>query len=280
MKFFKNKLHISKRELSSIVAFSFSIFILSFYRLVLFLKEELMVAVENGFQLSNFDILFSFQSTGIIDAYSFTFVIIPIFVLLVLFSIDYNNKTIRLIRYKNRKNLWNKNTAMILTSALLLSLLLVLGGYLVSGVILNGYNNTWNTEKGLPYLLYGTSKIWKNLSELLVSYKVLFIFGVTTFLGLSFVGLLVSTLKMLIHNIYVFFIIMAVLIIDIFGVFKFKILLGIAVSPIAWLHHDKILLYNIYFFVGAFVLYFIGRYINSTKDQGIVKAFFKGGVSS
>lgn len=274
MRLFKKRSYLSSRELYIILVFCIVIFILSLYRPLLFIKEDLNVAINSGFKLSNFDILCCFQTNnGLIDFQSYMFIIIPLFSALIIYIIDTNNSLLKIIKYKDRNTVWNKNILLILISAFLLSTLLVIGGYLVSGVILKGFNNTWNTELGLPYKIYGTTEIWSGLSNLLVTYKVILIFWITTFLGLSFIGVFICTFKLFIRNVYVYIIIIAVLFSDFYNVINFIIILKISINSNNWLHTSSIIINNIYFLVGFFVLYFWGRYINSQKDQGIAKKY-------
>jgi len=102
MKLFKKRNFISSRELYTILIISILIFILSLYRPLYFIKGQLNSAIANGYQLSNFDILCSFEENGLLDAFSFAFVIIPIFSALMIYVIDTNNSLIRVIRYKDR----------------------------------------------------------------------------------------------------------------------------------------------------------------------------------
>ncbi len=271
MKLFKKRNFIFSRELYTILIISILIFILSFYRPLYFIKGQLNSAIANGYQLSNFDILCSFEENGLLDAFSFAFVIIPIFSALMIYVIDTNNSLIRVIRYKDRNKIWNRNILLVLVSAFLLSTLLVFGGYLASGLFVKGYNNTWNTELGLPYIIYGMTKIWPKLSSLLVTYKVIPIFWITIFLGLSFIGIFICTAKLFIRNVYVYAGIIAIVFGDIYGIFGIKLMLGVSMSSRNWLYPNSIIIGNMYFIIGIFVLYFMGKYINSKKDQGIAK---------
>ncbi|MFR1709713.1 MAG: hypothetical protein ACLSV2_12495 [Clostridium sp.] len=262
---------ISLRELRIIIGFCIVIFLLSFYRPLRFLKDNINIALDNNFQLSNFDILSSFQDVGNVDFISYMYIIIPLFVTLIIYVVDTNNGLIRMIRYGDRNRIWNKNILLILASSFLLSILLVIGGYLVSGIILGSYKNLWNTETGLPYLLYGKTKIWGNLSQLLVSHKVIFIFWIMTFLGLSFIGAFICTIKLFIRNIYVYIILIAIAFGDFFNIFNFSLIAKISVSQREWTHPQSITFNIIYFLVGFLIFYFYGKYINSQKDQGITK---------
>lgn len=272
MKLFKKKFYISSQELSTILIFSLVIFILSFYRPIHLIEIYLNYSINDGLQLSNFDFLRSFGDyDGLIDYKNYILIIIPLFSVLIIYLIDTNNVLLKTIRYKNRNEVWNKNIFLIIISAFLLSILLVIGGYLISGVFLKGYNNTWNSELGLPYKLYGTTEIWSSLSSFLVTYKILLVFWTTTFLGLCFIGIFICTFKLFIPNTCVFFITIVMTIGDAIQGLKFNFIMGIEITSSNWVHTISIIANNIYFLVCFFVLYFWGRYIYSQKDQGIVK---------
>lgn len=271
MKPSKKRKFISSRELYTILITCTLIFMISLYRPLYFVKRDIGSAIANRYQLSNFDILCSFEGNGLLDAFAYVFVIIPIFSALIIYLIDTNNSLIRSIRYGDRNKIWNKNVSLILISTLLLSVFLVIGGYLISGLFLKGYNNTWNTKLGYPYMIYGTTKIWPKLSMLLATYKVIPIFWITTFLGLSFIGILIYTLKLFIRNVYVYGAVMVIAFNDLYSILGFKVILGISISSKNWLYPRSIIIANIYFLVGIVVLYSIGRFMNSRKEQGIEK---------
>jgi len=48
-------------------------------------------------------------------------------------------------------------------------------------------------------------------------------------------------------------------------------MLGVSLSSRNWLYPNSIIIGNVYFIIGIFALYFMGKYINSKKDQGIAK---------
>ncbi|WP_346930171.1 hypothetical protein [Clostridium sp.] len=231
------------------------------------------MAINDGYQLSNFDILNAFNGWGLISKSSYMILIIPIFSALIIYIVDYNNSLIKMIRHRSRNRLWNKKIRLILISAFLLSILLVIGGYLVSGVFVKGYNNTWNTELGLPYLIYGNTEIWSDLSNLLVTYKVILIFGITTFLGLCFIGIFICTFQLFMRNVYVYLIVLVIVLGEGCNLFNLKLLESIVITPNKWINPSSFISSNIYFLVGFLVLYFLGRYINSKRDQGLEKKY-------
>ncbi|WP_346871253.1 hypothetical protein [Clostridium sp. UBA5119] len=273
MKLFKKGNYISSRELYTILIFCSIIFIITLYNPLYNMKSVLNLAINGGYELSNFDILHAFNGWGLISKSSYIILIIPIFSALIIYIVDYNNSLIRRIRYKSRNRIWNKNITLILISAFLLSTLLVIGGYLISGVFVKGYNNTWNTELGLPYLTYGNTEIWNDLSNLLVTYKVLLVFWITTFFGLSFIGIFICTFQLFMRNVYVYLMVLTIVLVEVCNLFNFKLLESIVISPNKWVNPNRLIASNIYFLVGFLLLYFWGRYINSERDEGLEKKY-------
>ncbi len=273
MKLFKKGNYISSRELYTILIFCIIIFIISLYNPLYNMRSVLNLAIHDGYELSNFDILHAFNGWGLISKSSYMILIIPIFSALIIYIVDYNNSLIRRIRHKSRNRLWNKKIRLILISAFLLSTLLVIGGYLVSGVFLKGYNNTWNTKLGLPYFVYGNTEIWSSLSNLLVTYKVLLVFWITTFLGLCFIGIFICTFQLFMRNVYVYLMVLVIVLGEGSNLFNFKILESIVISRNKWINPSSLIANNICFLAGFLLLYFWGKYINSERDEGLEKKY-------
>lgn len=262
---------IRKRELKLILVFSLLILIVSLYRPLRFLSEDLAKAAYNGYKLSNFDMMTSFEGSGNIDFNSYMFFIFPVFITLIIYIVNTNTHVLTTIRYKCRNRLWNKNIVLVLLSAFVISIMLVFGGYLISGLIVGGFNNVWNTQAGMPFYIYGTTKVWPALSQILVTRKVLSFLWITTFLGLVFVGTLICFCKLFIKDIYIYALIIGICFADNFGVFGVKLILGIALNPGSWINPITIIITNMYFILGFLVMYWIGKSISSKKDQCIEK---------
>lgn len=262
---------ISKREIKIIVFFSILILIVSFYRPLIYLGEDLAKAAYNGYKLSNFDLMTSFEGCGNIDFNTYMFLIFPVFTTLVIYIVNTNTHILTTIRYKCRNRLWNKNIALVILSALIISIMLVFGGYLISGLIVGGFNNVWSTGAGMPFAIYGATKVWPALSQILDTGKVLSFLWITTFLGLTFVGGLISVCKLIIKDIYIYVLIIAICFADNFGIFGFKLILGIALNPGNWINPITIIITNVYFLLVFLIMYWMGKYINSKKDQCIEK---------
>ncbi|MFA9397452.1 MAG: hypothetical protein ACERKV_04195 [Clostridiaceae bacterium] len=271
MRLFKKKYFISFEELLTIFFFSILIFALSLVRPLFFLNYDRLEAIHNNINMCGFDFLCSFKDSGIVDFMNLILIIVPLYTVLILNITDNNSKMVRLIRFHDRKKMWKNQTSIVIFSALIITILLIGGGYLYGGIILKNFNNTWNTDYGYPYLMYGNTSVWIRLSGKLYTGKVISVFFITTFMGLSFIGTLICTLKLVLKNIYTFLIIVTIPVTDFYLVFHFTVFEQIIVTTTQWIYPNSIVKNNIYFLVGFLVFYTIGGYINLKMDQTISK---------
>lgn len=271
MRHFKIKNYFQRNDINLILLCSAIIFILAVARPFIYRKEDLELAKKFGYQLSNFDIICSFNNEGILDFQNYMYVIIPLFSAIIIYMVNINRSLIRVLRYGSKNKVWNKNFLLGIVVAFILSTLLVIGGYLVSGIILKGYNNTWNTENGLPYKMLGNTEMWITVSHILVSYKVFLIFLITTFLGLCLVASIINTINLFIPSAYVYLIIIVILLLEYFDVYKFSIIKQIAISSKDWIYTSSLVAKNLNFILLIIGMYFWGKYINLKKDQFIEK---------
>lgn len=267
MKFFKGSMRISKREILLITAVAFITLGAVLYRPFTFLKTDLLKAASLGYELSNFDFLYSFLSSGTLDNMSYLFVITPIFIVSTIYLINSNNYIIKQVRYHDRDNHWGKNTWLAIVMALILTLVLVLGSYLISGIVYGGFSNNWSLESGYPYFLLSATKIWPALKSMLVTSKMLPLFLITTFAGFLFMGMLVNVLKLYVNDFYTFIIVEALMFLDWMNILKFKTLSRIQLFPYNWAEPGIIYKNIIVFIIGFVILYFWGKARNGKMDQ-------------
>lgn len=270
MKISNHRTFISLRVFLKIAILCFIIFLMSLFNQIQDINQALILADKSGYQLSNLDILNSFKGgMGLISTFNMKIIIIPMFSILTMYIINTENDLVNVIRYKNRRNVWNKNVFIVLLSAFIMSTLLVVGGYLISGFFIKCYRNTWIIKSQSPYMLYDDTISWDILVNRLITYKVLIVLQVTTFFGLSCVGIFIRMLKLFIHDMYIFITILIMLVCETFGIVNFNFVSRIVVNSSNWLNITKIIVNNIYFILGFFLLYIWGRYIYIEKDQFI-----------
>ena len=272
MKLFKENVRNS-RELKVIMVFSLLIFAsccISVIYGVNFTRNRLKVT---NIVLSNLDILYSFNDWGIICDTNFYLIIIPIFSALIIYIINYNNNFIRIIRFKTRDNLWNHKIFFIIIASLLLSIVLTGCGYLIGGIILKGFSYPWTLDNTMPYKVFEEHGMLSTIHSALATYKVLITFCTTTFLGLSFLGILICTLKLILNDVYVYIILMGLIVMEEYKIIGFKFITRVIVFPSYWLNPGSLIINYMFFLFGFFILYFVGRFINSKRDQCISKKY-------
>lgn len=267
MKTFRRGVKIIKCHKLRIVIFCSVIFLLALLRPMLFFQDNLSLFQSGGAQLSNFDFICSFQGDGIVDFNNYIFVIIPLYSVMITFVLDEVGGMISTIRFGSRSRLWNTKVLYVATSAFILSTLLIIGTYLVSGLFLGTYSNAWNTGLGLPYKIFGTTSKWLGLSTLLTTPKVLLVFWITTFLGFLFIGLFICMMKVIMSNLYIYLSIIIILFMDFFNILGVTVIRQISVTGNQWLNIGSIFFNSLYFIFGIVVFYLLGKYINLEKDQ-------------
>lgn len=267
MKTFSRGVRIIKCHKLRIVLFCSVIFLLSLLRPILFFQDNLSLFQSGGIKLSNFDFICSFQGDGIVDFNNYIFVIIPLYSVMITFILDEVGGMISTIRFGSRSRLWNTKVLYVVTSAFILSTLLIIGTYLISGLFIGTYSNVWNTELGFPYKIFGTTSKWLGLSTLLTTPKVLLVFWSTTFLGLLFIGLFICMMKGIVSNLYIYLSIIIILFVDFFNMLGVTVIRQISVTGNQWLNVGIIFKSDIYFLLSISVFYLMGRYITLSKDQ-------------
>lgn len=267
MKLFKNRNTYSKYDDKIFLISSFIIFILAMTRPIIFESQYAYLASNSGYKLSNFDVLCSFENIGVLDFNNYMFIIIPLFMIVMIYLLNKNNSLVYVARFKSRSDIWYKRTRFSLKSSFILSVILVIGSYLVSLVMLGGFQNEWNTINGIPYIILGNTEQWAQTCEFLVSYKILLIFLITTFLGLMFLSTLLNILRLIFSSVMSYIIMISILLIEYFKIVKFPIIMGICMKANDWLNIESIIFKYLYFGIGILIMVCLGAYISEKKDQ-------------
>lgn len=214
-----------------------------------------------------FDILVHVSALdGITGRLRLVFPVLPAFIFILIVMTDSDNRVFCLIRCTSREGIWKIECVYVILLSLIFSIIIVFGGYILSGILVNSFQNLWNTPESYVYKLAAHEKDWPAFSKLFVTYKMLPITFVSYFLGLNAFGFLVIFLKTLLKNIYVYIIVIAVILSDaVIGSFSL-VLNQMTISLENWVNPFSILINCAYLLFLIFLLYFLGKKILCRKD--------------
>lgn len=154
------------------------------------------------------------ESSSAIGKAMLVFPVIPAFIYLLIKLIDLDNEVFSLIRNNSKNLIWNKMLLYTFLMSLIFAVVMILGGYIVSGLILGNFNNDWVNSNSYIYSLFPIDNPWENLSNYFITTKLLFKLSISYFLGFSMIGMLVCFLKNYLKNIYVYLVIEIIIISD------------------------------------------------------------------
>lgn len=228
--------------------------------------RHLKNTVPTNLNISIFDILCLPVGGGILGRISVSFPIIPIFSFLVITLLDFEKNVFYLLRLKSRKNIWNSRMKFIIILSFMYSLIVVFGGYLISGILLKNFNNGWNLENSIIYNCIKDVKIWGKVSDMFLTYKMLPLIFISFFLGTCAIGAFISMLKLKLRNIYVYLILSIILFLDVTQSEIEIIISQMTIVIKNWINPSTILLNYIYLLFITFICYFVGKEIILDKD--------------
>lgn len=260
---------LAKSFFKTLNAKKYSVIFIIFVAWVLLTYKSvaLLHGIPNGVKYSAFDILADISGTaGITGVLSLNFVIIPSYAIILINLIDFRNKPMFLIRSKNRDTVWKMQAIFIVIFSLLFSIMIILGGYLLSGLITGTFSNNWKMTNSYAFSLIGNSQEWGQISNNFVTSKMLIYTFISNFLGLCASGFLICTLKTILKNIYTYLILVIILFWDgIIG--KFSILLKqMVINLNNWVDPRTIIFNDLYLLVFILLCYVLGKEFMSRKD--------------
>jgi len=217
--------------------------------------------------ISIFDIVCDvYKKGGIVGQFRYVFPIIPLFVFILISILDLDNKTMWLVRYNSRKNIWNRQVVYTIYLAFIFSILIIFGGYLVSGILIGSFNNKWISSDGFIYILMGKPNNWSEIANSFATYKILFFTFTSNFLGLCAIGLSVCTFKTFLKNQYV----VIMLTISLFASVLFDNLSielkQMTISLENWINPKTIVINDVYLILLIIMFYMLGSWITNKKD--------------
>lgn len=213
------------------------------------------------------DVLCNINSgVGILGYPSQIMIIIPAYLFLLINMLDFDNNPTFIIRNKSRKYIWNSQIVNSFFLAFVFSLIVVVGGYFISGFILGDFENYWSNINGFNYYMIGNSTEWYRAIKIFHTSNVLPLIFIGIFLGLSYIGALVSMLKNIFESKYIWSILFIVLFFEaITGKFSFLIkYTTITIEEFA--DPVTIVFGNLYLLVSIIVLYLLGLHLKNNKD--------------
>ncbi|MDF2504703.1 hypothetical protein [Clostridium sp.] len=253
----------------NVLLIKYRVFIGSFmmYIGLIYLAKAYINSVSTNIKVSIFDMLCDvYKGSGIVGYSRYIFPIIPLFVFVLISIIDINNKTVWLARYKSRKNIWNRQVVYTIYLSFIYSILIILGGYLASGVLIGSFNNKWITKDGFVYKLLGEPSNWSIISSYFTSYKILFFIFTSNFLGLCTIGLLICVAKTFLKNQYVCILLIISLFVSVLFD-KFSIVLKqMTINLENWINPITIIKNDVYLILLILMLYVIGGWITDKRD--------------
>lgn len=235
-----------------------------------FLSKNYVDTMPKEISVSIFDMLCDvYKQLGMIGSHTYSLIIIPIFSLMLISIIDCDKKNVCIIRYNSRNNIWNKQLFCVIIISLIFSITIVFLGYLVSGLCINGFNNTWTSTEGIIYKLLNNPSDWDRISSNFSTYKVLLFTFTSTFLGLVSFGMLICVLKLFLKNQYVLLIVIVQMYVPILFR-KFSIIFNQMIVNLPNLVYPKSIFANDVYLVFLIVaLYKLGQYAIEKKDFNI-----------
>lgn len=143
--------------------------------------------------------------------YTFTFPLSPLFLLFVSIGVIPFFSLFRIIRYRSRSELFLALIARLFGISLCFTLLLLIFGYIISGIWCGNFVHYWDTTAGTPYIRYGDQI---NLTSFSVIWMITRYF-ITSTLVFFFISAAVSAIYLFLSNyIYSFIVVMSLIIMD------------------------------------------------------------------
>ncbi|WP_286909822.1 hypothetical protein [Clostridium sp. UBA1652] len=192
--------------------------------------------------------------------------IVPVFSFILISLLDSEKKIFFIVRGVSRKSIWNKQSFYIIIFSLVFSIILVFGGYLISGMLIGSFNNNWRSETSFPYSIIGATNEWETAYNMFFTYKMLIILSTSTFLGLCSIGFLIGVLKTFLKNIYMYLVLTIIIFSD--GMLsKFSLIIKqMTLSLKNWIDPFSILINDAYLLLFILVCYILGKEIMERKD--------------
>lgn len=256
--FYRNMFSIKYRIFTSFFIMNISL---------IYLAKIYINSIPQNVKVSIFDMLCDvYKGMGIVGISRYIFPIIPLFVFMLISIIDFDNKTLWLIRQDSRKSIWNRQVLYTVKLSLIYSIAIIFGGYLASGILIGSFDNKWTNSDGFVYKLLGEPSSWSDISSKFDSYKILFFIFTSNFFGLCAIGLLICTGKMFLKNQYVCMLLIISLFISALFDNLSIVLKQMTINLENWMNPITIIENDVYLILLILMLYVIGGWITDKRD--------------
>jgi len=255
-----------KRTVMSVKYKLITIFLIG-YICTIYIANKYVKSLPTDIKVSVFDMLCDVnKGLGIIGVSRYIFPIIPTFIIILIIIIDFDKNYQFLLRYNSRKNIWKKQFMSVIITTLTYSILTVLGGYLISGILLGSFYNKWINSEGMIYKLLAYPNNWSEISSKFITYKILLFVFISNFLGLCVIGELVCIGKIFFKNQYIFLLaIISLFASRLFG--KFSIILNQMTNNLSnFIFPITIIKNYIYLSILILIFYILGNYVVEKYD--------------
>lgn len=162
-----------------------------------------IISYHNEYSLSIFDLMIPPFQNGIFDKKSIAMPIVIVFISLVISVLRHDNEIYVILRQKSRDDIWKNQSKKIIIISFIYSFIVVLMAYLISGIMLGDFSNTWGSKESNIFSMYGNAEVVGKLDPYLNTGFLLGIIFLALFIGLTGIGLLIVALRTRFKNQYI-----------------------------------------------------------------------------
>lgn len=220
-----------------------------------------------GVNVGPFDILCNITGEmGILGKNFQATVIIPVYSFLVISIIDCEKNPMIVSKFKSRINIWNRQIRDSIIMSFTLTFLIVVGGYLIPGLILGDFNNYFSSTNGFNYYMLGNTQIFLNASKMFNTPMIFFVIFMSLFIGLNLLSVFIGTLKYFFSNKYIWAIVVSLCFYGTHGDRIYYPLSYTVINLEKWGNPSIIVSGSIVMILITIAFYFMGRSLAAKKD--------------
>lgn len=232
-----------------------------------YMSIETIKRCPDGLNIGPLDILCNINNgVGILGYPSQIMIIIPTYLYLLINIINFDDTNMYILRNESRREIWNNQVLNSIFLAFIISIIVVIGGYLLCGFLLNDFQNYWADSNGFNYYIKGNDYNWESAVKNFNTIKVLFLVFIGFFIGLGYLGVLVSTMRNIFHSKYIWTILYTIIF---FEVLTGKIDFIIKYTTISFeeFANEKIIFFQYMILILITIgLYYLGLYLKNNID--------------
>lgn len=262
MKLFNSLLYAKKRVLVYLLIYLSALIIWFIY------LNKYTISCYNAYSLSVFDLMIppSPIQGGIFGKKSIAMSIVIVFILLIISVLRHENEIYTIVRQKSRENIWKNQSKKILIISFLYSIIVVLMAYLISGIMLGDFTNTWGSKESTIFSTYGNAEVVGKLAPYLNTGFLLGIIFLALFIGLTGIGLLIAALRTRFKNQYIVLTIVGIIFYEIIDMNHSIIVTKMAMEINNFLEPKVIVINFVFLILLSVISYICGRESIVRKD--------------